>query len=97
VPTYDTVENLRMVKTAEEIKNIRISTKITDDAFVHILDIIRPGLTELEVAAELESFIKKNGGLTSTFSPIVASGKRASLPHGRASDKVLEKGDMITI
>ncbi|KXH80732.1 Xaa-Pro peptidase family protein [Sporosarcina sp. HYO08] len=97
VPTYDVVENLRMVKSAEEIENIRISTKITDDAFVHILEIIRPGMTELDVAGELESFIKKNGGLTGTFSPIVASGKRASLPHGRASDKVLEKGDMITI
>ncbi|WP_342513576.1 Xaa-Pro peptidase family protein [Sporosarcina sp. FSL K6-1522] len=97
VPTYDAVENLRMVKSPEEIENIRISSKITDDAFVHVVDIIRPGLTELEVAGELESFIKKNGGMTSTFSPIVASGARASLPHGRASDKVLEKGDMITI
>lgn len=97
VPTYDVVENLRMVKSADEIENLRISSKITDDAFVHILNCIRPGLTELEVAAELESYIKKNGGLTSTFSPIVASGARASLPHGRASDKVLAKGDMITI
>ena len=97
IPTYDVVENLRMVKSLEEIENIRTSSKITDDAFVHILDFIRPGLTELKVAGELESFIKKNGGITSTFSPIVASGKRASVPHGRASDKVIEKGDMITI
>ncbi|MER2088398.1 MAG: Xaa-Pro peptidase family protein [Sporosarcina sp.] len=97
IPTYDVVENLRMVKSVEEIEDIRTSSKITDDAFVHVLDFIRPGLTELEVASELERFIKKNGGITSTFSPIVASGKRASLPHGRASDKVIEKGDMITI
>ncbi|MCG7346146.1 Xaa-Pro peptidase family protein [Sporosarcina sp. ACRSL] len=97
IPTYDMVENLRMIKSPEEIENIRISSEITDNAFLHVLDIIRPGLTELEVARELETFIKKNGGNTSTFSPIVASGSRASLPHGRATDKVLEKGDMITI
>ncbi|WP_025785917.1 Xaa-Pro peptidase family protein [Sporosarcina sp. D27] len=97
IPTYDVVENLRMVKSQEEIENIRTSSKITDEAFVEVLDFIRPGITELEVAGELESFIKKKGGITSTFSPIVASGKRASLPHGRASEKVIEKGDMITI
>ncbi|MBE1553323.1 M24 family metallopeptidase [Sporosarcina limicola] len=97
IPTYDLVENLRMVKTEREIEKIRISSKITDDAYLHILNFIRPGLTELAVAEELESFIKKNGGITSTFSPIVASGKRSSLPHGRASDKIIEKGDMITI
>ena len=97
IPTYDLVENLRMVKSPEEIENIRISSEITDNAFVHVLSIIRPGLTELEVASEIERFIKRNGGITSTFSPIVASGSRASLPHGRASDKVLDKGDMITI
>lgn len=71
IPTYDVVENLRMVKSQEEIENIRSSTKITDDAFVHVLDYIRPGLTELEVAGELESFIKKNGGITSTFSQLL--------------------------
>lgn len=97
IPTYDLVENMRMVKSPDEIESIRISSKITDDAFIHVLNFIRPGLTELEVAGELESFIKKNGGITSTFSPIVASGTRGSLPHGRATNKVLEKGDMITI
>ncbi|SES19119.1 Xaa-Pro peptidase family protein [Psychrobacillus sp. OK032] len=97
VPTYDVVENMRMVKSIEEIENIRISSKITDDAFVHILDFIRPGLTELAVAEELKNYIQKNGGITSTFSPIVASGQRASLPHGRASDKIIGHGDMITI
>ncbi|WP_339164639.1 Xaa-Pro peptidase family protein [Siminovitchia sp. FSL W7-1587] len=97
VPTYDMVEDLRMVKNDDELENIRISSRITNEAFLHVLEIIRPGLTEMEVAAELESFIKQNGGSASTFTPIVASGKRSSLPHGRASDKVIEKGDMITI
>ncbi|MCM3745046.1 Xaa-Pro peptidase family protein [Sporosarcina luteola] len=97
IPTYDLVENVRMVKSPEEIEHIRVSSKIADAAFVHVLNVIRPGLTELEVAGEIENFIKRNGGVTSTFSPIVASGCRSSLPHGRASDKVLEKGDMITI
>ncbi|MFJ8066446.1 M24 family metallopeptidase [Psychrobacillus sp. NPDC096426] len=97
IPTFDVVENIRMVKSLDEIEKIRTSSKITDNAFVHILNFIRPGVTELEVAGELENFIKNNGGITSTFSPIVASGNRASQPHGRASDKIIEQGDMITI
>ncbi|MGK7376340.1 M24 family metallopeptidase [Planococcus sp. 1R117A] len=97
IPVYDFIENIRMIKTSEEIEKIRISSDITDRAYLHVLEFIRPGVPEIAVAAELEDFIKKNGGVTSTFSPIVASGKRSSLPHGRASDKVIEKGDMVTI
>lgn len=97
VPLYDFIENIRMIKTPEEIEKIRISSGITDRAYLHILNFVRPGITELAVAEELEQFIKNNGGTTSTFSPIVASGKRSSLPHGRASEKVIEKGEMVTI
>ena len=97
VPTNDLVENLRMVKTPEEIEKIRYSSKITDQAYLHILKFIKPGMTELAVSEELESFISESGGATSTFSPIVASGVRGSYPHGRASDKIIEQGDMITI
>lgn len=97
IPTYDVVEELRMIKSPEEIEKIRISSEITDQAFLHVLDMIKPGIKEIEVSDALVNFIRKNGATNSTFNPTVASGKRGSLPHGRASDKVIEKGDMITL
>lgn len=97
IPTKDVIENLRMIKTADEIKKLRVAAEITDKAYVHILNYVRASVSELDVAEELEAFIKKHGCTSTSFSPIVASGYRASLPHGRASDKIIEKGDMITI
>ncbi|MEH7391419.1 M24 family metallopeptidase [Bacillus sp. JJ1474] len=97
VPTFEAVEKIRMIKTEDEIKKLRVAADITDKAYLHILNIIRAGMSELDVAEELGAFIKKHGGTTTSFSPIVASGYRSSLPHGRASDKIIEKGDMITI
>ncbi|ASN07309.1 M24 family metallopeptidase [Virgibacillus necropolis] len=97
VPTYDLVEDLRMVKSKEELEKLKVASEITDNAYLHILNFIRPGVTEMAVSDELQRFIKENGGTTSTFNPIVASGLRSSLPHGRASEKVIEKGDMVTI
>jgi Xaa-Pro aminopeptidase len=97
IPTFDIVENIRMIKTPKELEKLRIAAEITDNAYVHILDYIQPGMTEMTVSEELQRFIKEKGGTTTSFSPIVASGVRSSLPHGRASDKIIEQGDMITI
>lgn len=97
VPTFDLVENIRMTKRPDELEKMRIASKITDDAFTHILGYIRPGQKEQEVADELVRFIESRGGHAIGFYPIVASGIRSSLPHGRASDKIIEKGEMITI
>lgn len=97
VPTFDIVENIRMIKTSKELEKLRVAAEITDKAYIHILDYLHPGMTEMAVSEELQRFIKKNDGTTTSFSPIVASGVRASLPHGRASDKIIERGDMITI
>lgn len=97
VSTYDFVEDVRMIKTPEEIQKIRKACEITDQAYIHITRLIRPGMTELEVADELGSFIKSKGGTSAGFPPIVASGIRSSLPHGRATDKIIEKNEMITI
>lgn len=97
VPTYDVVESIRMIKSSDEIENIREACRITDEAYKHITKFIKSGLTELEVAEELGRFIKSQGGYSTGFPPIVASGVRSSLPHGRATDKVIEKGEMVTI
>ncbi|WP_053368005.1 M24 family metallopeptidase [Bacillus sp. FJAT-27245] len=93
----EVIETLRMIKSEDEIEKLRVAASVTDQAYLHILNFIRPGITENDIAGELESFIKKNGCSTTSFPPIVASGYRSSLPHGRASDKRIEKGDMITI
>jgi Xaa-Pro aminopeptidase len=97
IPQAGLVESLRMVKDEEEVNLIKKAQNITDRAFEHILNFIRPGMTEKEVALELEYFMKKNGAEDLAFDTIVASGKRSSLPHGKASEKVIEKGDLVTL
>ncbi len=97
IPVADMVETLRLIKTPEEIQLIKVAADIADAAFKHILEFIKPGVTELEVANELEFFMRKCGATASSFDTIVASGARSALPHGVATDKVIEKGDMVTL
>lgn len=91
------IETQRMIKDKSELQLIKNAAEIADDAFKHLLAFIKPGLTEREVALELEFHMKKQGASGLSFDTIVASGKRSSLPHGTASDKILEKGDLITL
>jgi Xaa-Pro aminopeptidase len=95
-PTTGVVETMRLVKDEEEIDRIRTACGIADRAFEFILDQIRPGISERSVAAELEYCMRKLGSEREAFDTIVASGARSALPHGRASDKLLEIGDFIT-
>ncbi|WP_100331535.1 M24 family metallopeptidase [Bacillus xiapuensis] len=97
VPVSGLIENLRLIKNSSEIKILKEAAEIADAAFKHILEFIQPGMTELEVSNELEFFMRKCGATSSSFDTIVASGKRSALPHGVASDKVIEKGDMVTL
>lgn len=96
-PVSGLVEQLRMVKTPDEIAILQDAAKIADDAFEHICSFIRAGRTELEVSNELEFFMRKQGATSSSFSTIVASGVRGALPHGVATDKVIEKGELVTL
>jgi Xaa-Pro aminopeptidase len=97
VPVSGLVEKLRLIKTDAEIKILKEAADIADAAFKHILDFIRPGKTELEVSNELEFFMRKVGATSSSFDTIVASGLRSALPHGVATEKVIEKGDFVTL
>lgn len=97
VPLSGLVEKIRLIKTPQEITIIKAACAIADEAFTHIVDYIRPGRTELEVSNELEFFMRKQGATSSSFDTIVASGLRSALPHGVATDKVIEKGDMVTL
>jgi Xaa-Pro aminopeptidase len=97
VPLKRAVEDMRLFKDADEVAVIREAIRIGDETFARVLSTLRPGLTEMEVALQIESTIREMGGQGTSFETIVASGSRSALPHGVASEKVLEKGDMVTI
>ncbi|SIQ11444.1 M24 family metallopeptidase [Halanaerobium kushneri] len=96
-PVESVVEDLRMIKDLNEVDKIKKAVEIADRAFDFLLEFIEVGKSEKEIALELEFFMKKNGGEANAFDFIVASGKRGALPHGVASKKIIEKGDLITI
>ncbi len=97
VPVAESVEKLRLIKSSEEIKILEEAAKIADDAFRHILTFMKPGISEIAVANELEFYMRSQGADSSSFDMIVASGLRSSLPHGVASDKLIESGDLVTL
>ncbi len=91
------INDLRMIKSDDEIESIRKAAEIGDKTFEYICTILKPGITEKEISLEIEHFMKKSGASGTSFESIVASGKRSSLPHGVASDKVIEQGDFVTL
>lgn len=97
VPTEGLVEGARVVKDAAEVAELREATRLADAGFDFLLDYIRPGRTEREIALELEFFLRRNGAEAAGFEFIVASGPRGSLPHGAASEKVIRSGELVTI
>ncbi|MBD8026094.1 aminopeptidase P family protein [Ureibacillus sp. Re31] len=97
IPLSGLIEKIRLIKTEQEINIIKVACEIADNAFSHILEFIKPGVTELEVSNELEFFMRKQGATASSFDTIVASGVRSALPHGVATEKVIEKGDFVTL
>jgi len=96
LPLSDLVEELRMVKEAPEIENLSRAVELADRAFEHILNLLRPGMKEQDIAFELEFFMRREGAAKLSFDTIVASGLRGAMPHGTASEKVLMAGELIT-
>ena len=88
---------LRAIKTAEEIEHIKQAQAITDAAFTHILDYIKPGLTEREVATELDYFVRRAGADGLAFPTIVASGPNSAIPHSVPSNRTLQQGDLVLL
>lgn len=97
VPEKKLIENLRVIKDKEEVQKIKKAVEITDEAFNYILTKIKPGIREIDIATELEIFMRKQGASGTSFATIVASGERSALPHGVASEKIVEKGNFITL
>jgi len=97
VTPHEGLDALRWQKTADEIEAIRRAASIADAAFGDILPLIHPGAQERQVAVELEYRMRARGAERSAFDIIVASGPRSALPHGVASDRVIGRGEFVTI
>ncbi len=93
----NSVNNLRMIKSDDEIQLIAKAEEIGDEAFNHILNYMEVGMTEKQVALELECVMKRLGADGLSFDTIVASGTNSSMPHAVPTDKVIEEGDFVTL
>lgn len=91
------VEKIREVKSEEEIETIQKAVEITEKAYDYILGFVKTGVTEIELANKLDFYMRKLGASGVSFDTIVASGVRSAMPHGVASEKIIEEGDMVTI
>lgn len=96
-PLNDEVNKLRAIKTAAEIERLAKAEAIGDEAFNHMLEFIQEGMTELEVALELEYTMKSLGATKLSFDTIVASGSNSSMPHAVPTNKIIEAGDFVTM
>lgn len=86
-----------MIKNEQEIQSISKAAALGDRCFSHILGFIEPGMSEKQVAAEIERFLFDNGAEGLAFDTICVSGERSCLPHGEPSDKLIEKGEFLTL
>ena len=89
------VERARMVKDENELERIRGAVKLGATLFDRVLEVLRPGIREAEVAAEMEYAARKAGAEEMSFPTIIASGARSALPHGRASYQAIEPGGFV--
>lgn len=91
------IETIRQVKEAAEIERIAAAATLTDRAFDHILGVLSPGMSERDIALELEVFMRRNGSVGLAFDSIVASGQNGSRPHATVTNREIEPGDLITL
>lgn len=95
VPAGDILEDLRMIKTPDEVAKIKAACALTDNCFDHLKRLVQVGVTEFEIQLELEFFFRRNGA-SCAFEPIIVSGANSARPHGKATEKPLEAGDLVT-
>lgn len=97
-PQNNFMEELRMIKDDKELATIRKACSISDRAFTDVLDFIKPGqTTELQVANFLDFRMREYGASGTSFESIIASGYRSAMPHGVASEKVIQSGETLTM
>jgi Xaa-Pro dipeptidase len=97
VPGERAVEALRAVKDVEEVSALRAACAAADAAFADVLVLIRPGVTELALAADLEARMRLHGSQAPSFETIVATGPHAAVPHHRPTDRPVADGDFVKL
>lgn len=91
----DLILDIRAIKDEEEIQLLAEAVAIGDRAFTHILEYLRPGLSERQVALELERYMQDMGATGASFDTIVASGPRSALPHGVAGERIIQENEFV--
>ncbi len=97
IETDGLIEKMREIKDQNEIACIEKACNITDSCFLHIIDYIRPGMSEKDIAIEMQKFIIENGADGLAFDTIVASGENSSKPHAMPTNRIIQKGDAIIL
>ena len=93
----DPIGRLRRVKDQSELVAIREAVRLADLGYRHIIGFIEPGMTEREVAVELDCFMRKAGAEKEAFDALVASGPRSALPHGKPTDRGISVGELLLL
>ena len=97
VETNNLIEKMRTIKDDNEIAKIRRACEITDNCFTHLLEYIKVGMTERQIAFEIEKYFIENGANGLAFDTIVASGENSSKPHAVPTNRKIQSVDNITI
>lgn len=95
VPGNNPLGRLRMVKDEGEIAATREAARLADLAYAHVRPMLKPGVTEREIALEIDFSMRRNGAEKEAFDTIVISGARSALPHGKPTNRRLEEGDLV--
>ncbi|OQY25890.1 MAG: hypothetical protein B6I34_01250 [Anaerolineaceae bacterium 4572_32.1] len=97
VPTSDVVKELRAVKDEGELAALERAIALSDAAYAHIAEFMQPGMTEKQVAWELESYMRSNGAAKIAFDIIVAAGPNGAMPHARPGDRTIQPGEPVVM
>jgi Xaa-Pro aminopeptidase len=97
VPLEKLVLPLRAIKDEGEIAALRAAVACADRAFAHLCQVIRPGMTEIDIAWELESAMRRDGAAATSFATIVGSGPNGAMPHATAGERIVQAGEPIVM
>lgn len=91
------INAIRSIKSEQEIANMRLAQEVTDRCFTHILPFIKPGVREIDIALEMEMFMRSKGADGIAFNTILVAGQKTSLPHGEPDGNVIVDGGFVTM
>lgn len=95
IPLPDFIEDLRMIKTPEEIEKLKRATSLSDKCYIEFLNYLKVGITEIEAKNIFRTIFFKNRAEDLSFDILLSSGSNCFLPHSSSTNKVIEKGDLV--